>query len=129
MEKIHQPIAQPEAAENYDDKRQLRLINEIMELLVTHHGGSLSEQVLDDSIDALQKAIHLAQEAHRKQVRKSGEPYFFHPLRVAHLAARHWMDFASVIAALLHDVVEDTPQRLKMSVKCLAWRSDCWSMA
>ena len=113
MEKIHQPIAQPEAAENYDDKRQLRLINEIMELLVTHHGGSLSEQVLDDSIDALQKAIHLAQEAHRKQVRKSGEPYFFHPLRVAHLAARHWMDFASVIAALLHDVVEDTPTTLE----------------
>src|SRR5210317_1339815 len=113
MEKIHQPIAQTEAAENYDDKRQLRLINEIMELLVTHHGGSLSEQVLDDSIDALQKAIKLAQESHRQQVRKSGEPYFFHPLRVAHLAARHWMDFASVIAALLHDVVEDTPTTLE----------------
>ncbi|NIP48590.1 MAG: HD domain-containing protein, partial [Gammaproteobacteria bacterium] len=65
------------------------------------------------SIDALQKAINLAQKAHHNQVRKSGEPYFFHPLRVAHLAARHWMDFASVNAAILHDVVEDTPTTLE----------------
>ena len=89
MDSIHQPIAQTDKPENYDVKRQHRLVNEIMELLVTHHGGSLSEDVLDESIDALQKAIHLAQEAHRHQVRKSGEPYFFHPLRVAHMAARH----------------------------------------
>lgn len=113
MDPIHQPIAQPDKPENYDGKRQHRLINEIMELLVTHHGGSLSEKVLDESIDALQRAINLAQNAHRQQVRKSGEPYFFHPLRVAHLAARHWMDFASVIAALLHDVVEDTSTTLE----------------
>ena len=89
MEPIHQSIAEPDAPENYDDKRQLRLINEIMELLVTHYGGSLSEPVLDESIDSLQKAISLAQKAHHRQLRKSGEPYFFHPLRVAHLAARH----------------------------------------
>jgi len=97
------------APEPYDERREQRLINEIMELLVTHHGGSLSEDALDLSIDDLQRAISTAREAHRHQVRKSGEPYFFHPLRVAHLAARHWMDFASVMAALLHDVVEDTP--------------------
>ena len=113
MEPIHQSIAEPDAPENYDDKRQLRLINEIMELLVTHYGGSLSEPVLDESIDSLQKAISLAQKAHHRQLRKSGEPYFFHPLRVAHLAARHWMDFASVNAAILHDVVEDTPTTLE----------------
>ncbi len=108
-----QMTALPETLEVYDDKRQQRLINEIMELLVTHHGGSLSEKSLDESMEALQKAINLAQAAHRQQLRKSGEPYFFHPLRVAHLAARHWMDFASVIAALLHDVVEDTPTSLE----------------
>ena len=108
-----QMTALPETLEVYDDKRQQRLINEIMELLVTHHGGSLSEKNLDESMEALQKAINLAQSAHRQQLRKSGEPYFFHPLRVAHLAARHWMDFASVIAALLHDVVEDTPTSLE----------------
>jgi guanosine-3',5'-bis(diphosphate) 3'-pyrophosphohydrolase len=113
MNSTLQPIAPPDAVESYDDKRQLRMINEIMELLVTHYGGSLSDQKLDESIDDLQKAISLAQEAHRQQLRKSGEPYFFHPLRVAHLAARHWMDFSSVIAALLHDVVEDTPTSLE----------------
>jgi len=113
METIHQPIAEHDAPESYDDKRQLRLINEIMELLVTHYGGSLSEPVLDESIGALQNAISLAQKSHRHQLRKSGEPYFFHPLRVAHLAARHWMDFASVNAAILHDVVEDTPTTLE----------------
>jgi len=113
MESIHQPIAQPDPPEQYDERRQQRLVNEIMELLVTHYGGSLSEEVLDESIDVLQKAISIAHEAHRQQVRKSGEPYFFHPLRVAHLAARHWMDFASVVAALLHDVVEDTPTTLE----------------
>jgi GTP pyrophosphokinase len=94
MDSISQTIAPLDKPSYYDGKRQQRLINEIMELLVTHHGGSLSENALDESIDALQKAINLAQEAHSIQVRKSGEPYFFHPLRVAHMAARHWMDFA-----------------------------------
>lgn len=99
--------------DSYDERREQRLINEIMELLVTHHGGSFSEEILDRLIDDLQRALHTAREAHRHQVRKSGEPYFFHPLRVAHLAARHWMDFASVMAALLHDVVEDTPTSIE----------------
>jgi GTP pyrophosphokinase len=88
------------------------MINEIMELLVTHYGGGLSEEALDEGITALHRAIEMTRSAHLGQFRKSGEPYFFHPLRVAHMAARHWMDFASVIASLLHDVVEDTPVTL-----------------
>lgn len=93
-----------------DDQRKAeRLINEIMELLVTHHGGGMSDQELDHGIDSLHRAVEIARASHDGQFRKSGEPYFFHPLRVAHLAARYWMDFASVMAALLHDVVEDTP--------------------
>jgi GTP pyrophosphokinase len=95
-----------------DQRREQRLTNEILELLVTHHGGGLSEEELDGSLDALQRAIEIARTSHAGQLRKSGEPYFFHPLRVAHLAARYWMDFASVIAAILHDVVEDTPVTL-----------------
>jgi GTP diphosphokinase / guanosine-3',5'-bis(diphosphate) 3'-diphosphatase len=93
----------------YDQRYEKRLINEIMELLVTHYGGELSEDALDDRIASLHRALEVGRSSHSDQVRKSGEPYFFHPLRVAHLAARHWMDFASIIAALLHDVVEDTP--------------------
>lgn len=103
----------PHTSIKYDSRREQRLINEIMELLVTHHGGSFSEEVLDQAISDLQQAFQVTRDAHQNQMRKSGEPYFFHPLRVAHMAARHWMDFPSVIAALLHDVVEDTPTTLK----------------
>ncbi|MCD6527336.1 MAG: bifunctional (p)ppGpp synthetase/guanosine-3',5'-bis(diphosphate) 3'-pyrophosphohydrolase [Desulfuromonas sp.] len=86
-----------------------KLMTEITELLVTHHGGSLTEDALDDGIKMLHRGFDLAQTSHAEQRRKSGEPYLFHPLRVAHLAARYWMGFSSIIAALLHDVVEDTP--------------------
>jgi len=96
-----------------DQRREQRLINEIMELLVTHYGGGMSEEELDRGIDALHRAIETARASHAGQLRKSGEPYFFHPLRVAHLASRYWMDFSSVIAAILHDVVEDTPVTLE----------------
>lgn len=95
------------------DRYEKRLINEIHELLVTHYGGALSEDELDHALNQLQNAIELARASHTGQFRKSGEPYFIHPIRVAHLAARHWMDFSSVMAALLHDVVEDTPVTIK----------------
>jgi len=89
------------------------MITEIMELLVTHYGAGLSEEELDFEIHRVEMAMEDARRSHKGQLRKSGEPYIFHPLRVTHLAARHWMDFPSVIAALLHDVVEDTPVTLK----------------
>ncbi len=92
-----------------EQQQMQKLMGEITELLVTHHGGSLSEQELDEGIDRLNAAFDLARRSHDGQKRKSGEPYLFHPLRVSHLAARNWMGFSSIIAALLHDVVEDTP--------------------
>lgn len=95
-----------------DNRQEQRLISEMMELLVTHYGGSLSDEALDQGILAIQRAIELGRRSHSGQFRKSGEAYFIHPLRVAHLAARHWMDFSSVLAAILHDVVEDTPVTL-----------------
>ena len=93
-------------------KKERRMVNEILELLVTHYGGGLSEEELDRGIADFNRAIAIASRAHDGQLRKSGEPFFIHPLRVAHQAARHWMDFSSVVAALLHDVVEDTPMTL-----------------
>lgn len=104
-------------ATEYNPKHEQRLFNEIMELLVTHYGGGLSEDDLDSEMERLQNAFEFGRVSHAGQLRKSGEPYFFHPLRVAHLAARHWMDFSSVISALLHDVVEDTPVTLKSVAK------------
>lgn len=97
----------------FDKKAEQRMITEIMELLVTHYGAGISEDELDFELQRVEMAVNDARKSHQGQVRKSGEPYIFHPLRVTHLAARHWMDFPSVIAALLHDVVEDTPVTLK----------------
>ncbi|MBW2520719.1 MAG: hypothetical protein JRD88_10255, partial [Deltaproteobacteria bacterium] len=44
---VKEPIAIVDAPDKYDERRQQRLINDIMELLVTHYGGSLSENALD----------------------------------------------------------------------------------
>lgn len=98
---------------DFNAKTEQRMITEIMELLVTHYGASLTEAELDHELDRVEQALSDARTSHQGQFRKSGEPYIFHPLRVTHLAARHWMDFSSVIAALLHDVVEDTPVTLE----------------
>lgn len=58
----------------------------------------------------LKDAFGLAREAHAPQVRKTGEPYILHPVAVANIAAEELhLDVNSVIAAFLHDVVEDTP--------------------
>src|SRR5271157_3899849 len=61
----------------------------------------------DDS-DLLRRAYDFAAEQHKTQTRLSGEPYLSHPLEVAHLLADMRLDVTSLVAALLHDVVEDT---------------------
>lgn len=53
-------------------------------------------------------ALEYAREAHKNQCRKSGEPYIVHPVLVASIVAAITGDEAMVVAALLHDVVEDT---------------------
>ncbi len=59
-------------------------------------------------MDLVRSAWHYSEWAHREQTRKSGEPYFVHPARVAGIIAELKLDAASVCAGLLHDVVEDT---------------------
>jgi GTP diphosphokinase / guanosine-3',5'-bis(diphosphate) 3'-diphosphatase len=59
-------------------------------------------------LDVLRHAYDFAEGAHQGQLRKSGDPYFIHPVSVAHIAADLKLDVASICAALLHDVVEDT---------------------
>ena len=55
------------------------------------------------------KAFDTAQRLHAGQLRKSGEPYFIHPIHVALILAEMGMDDATIVGGLLHDVVEDTP--------------------
>ncbi len=61
-----------------------------------------------DDISMIEKAYQIAYEAHRNQVRKSGEPYIIHPLCVAIILADLELDKETIVAGLLHDVVEDT---------------------
>ena len=61
-----------------------------------------------DDFSSIEKAYKVAFEAHKNQVRKSGEPYIIHPLCVSIILADLEMDKETIIAGLLHDVVEDT---------------------
>ena len=61
----------------------------------------------------LQHAYDVAEEAHRDQRRKSGDPYITHPLAVATILGELGMDTITLVAALLHDTVEDTSYSLK----------------
>lgn len=61
-----------------------------------------------DDISMIEKAYKVASEAHKNQFRKSGEPYIIHPLNVAIILADLKLDKETIVAGILHDVVEDT---------------------
>jgi len=63
----------------------------------------------DGDVNKVDKAYLLANEAHNGVIRKSGEAYIFHPIAVAYTLADLHMDVDTICAALLHDVIEDTP--------------------
>ena len=67
-----------------------------------------------DEIDRIHRSYYLAEEAHRPQRRKSGEPYILHPIAVAMIVANEiGLGANPICAALLHDVVEDTDHTIK----------------
>jgi guanosine-3',5'-bis(diphosphate) 3'-pyrophosphohydrolase len=58
--------------------------------------------------ELITKAYHFCRDMHEGQSRRSGEPYYTHPVAVAVLLADQYLDDASIITALLHDTIEDT---------------------
>lgn len=72
-----------------------------------------STYIKEQDLQRIQKAYDFAEQAHHGQLRKSGEQYILHPLAVAEIVVSMQMDVLSIIAALLHDVVEDTTVSLK----------------
>lgn len=81
-----------------------------IEALMSKAGSYLS----DSDVQRIKQAYEFAEEAHHGQLRKSGEPYILHPLAVAEIIVDMQLDTTSVIAALLHDVVEDTGVTLEI---------------
>ena len=77
-----------------------QLYQELISRVKTYHPS--------DDITAISKAYETAKKAHEGQRRKSGEPYIIHPLNVAIILAELEMDKETIIAGILHDVVEDT---------------------
>ena len=77
------------------------LISDLCDLLETY--------LEQDQVREIYRAYLFGAEAHEGQHRMSGEPYIYHPIAVARILADMRMDPKTIIAALLHDVIEDTP--------------------
>jgi GTP diphosphokinase / guanosine-3',5'-bis(diphosphate) 3'-diphosphatase len=75
-------------------------VDHLVELVQSYHPAA--------DVDLIRKAYQYSEWAHRGQARKSGEPYFVHPVSVAGIITELRLDAASVCAGLLHDVLEDT---------------------
>ena len=74
-------------------------LDELIATLVKYHPEA--------NVELVEKAYHFAEKAHAGQLRKSGEPYFVHPLTVAGILAKLMLDAPTIAAGLLHDTVED----------------------
>lgn len=79
-----------------------------MEPLFSPLEQSLANYLPEHEVEKVRQAFLLAEEAHAPQTRSSGEPYITHPVAVATILANMHFDAETVMAALLHDVIEDT---------------------
>ena len=83
--------------------------DKIIEQRAQHVFDVMSERVSSNELSQIRKAFELARRAHALQKRKTGEPYILHPIAVATIAAEELaLSSHMVMAAFLHDVVEDT---------------------
>ncbi len=79
-------------------------------LSLTEMLARLSKYSQEKDLALVEKAFAFGEKAHEGQVRKSGEPFFYHPIHVASIMVELQLDASSVAAALLHDTVEDVEE-------------------
>lgn len=96
-EMLFYPDKLPSAVENDNEKTIEKIISMI------------NQYAPNSNTDMVYVAYRLAEAAHRGQFRKSGALYIDHPVQIAYIAAELEMDVVGISAALLHDVIEDTP--------------------
>ena len=97
-EKIEIVIPKIKSPEEYENPTEL--YEKLIAMIKKYHPS--------DEISLIEKAYKLADDAHKEQKRRSGEPYIIHPLSVAIILAEFELDKETIIAGILHDVVEDT---------------------
>ncbi|WP_433656080.1 RelA/SpoT family protein [Nocardia sp. CA-128927] len=90
-------------------QRGIAAVKPVLEPLASVH----RELYPKANLTLLQRAFDVADERHKHQFRKSGDPYITHPLAVANILAELGMDTTTLVAALLHDTVEDTGYSLE----------------
>ena len=83
--------------------------------------GSLDLQNTLD-FDLIDKAIYWAKKYHDGQYRKSGEPFYSHPLEVAYIVSDHLLHTNAIVASILHDIVEDTEVTTGIILDEFGWR-------
>jgi (p)ppGpp synthase/HD superfamily hydrolase len=79
-----------------------------------------TKKVLD--LDLIDKAIYWAKKYHGDQKRKSGEPYYSHPLEVAYMISEYKLKTDVIVASILHDIIEDTEVTAGMIIDNFSWR-------
>ena len=78
-------------------------------LTINELSKTIGTYLQPEQVNKVQLAYQFSAEAHEGQKRVSGEPYIHHPLEVAYILGDMRMDYQTLVAAILHDVIEDTP--------------------
>lgn len=95
--------------ENQEGKALVESVSFNKDEEVGHFYDLIKDYLSAEDCREIKEAFALADEAHKDQRRVSGDPYIMHPLAVATILAHLQVDKTTLMAALLHDVVEDTP--------------------
>ena len=96
----HQTMGKKEISKPDDFTRPEELYDRLIQTIKQYHPST--------DLSLIEKAYNMANNAHLGQLRKSGEPYIIHPLCVALILSELELDKETIIAGLLHDIVEDT---------------------